>query len=157
MQALYTHPLVCAHILYIHTFIHTRVQYRPHYAGPRDLCWNYFLFVAGEKGEVVRMKYDITSAVVFLCALLGPGCYPGFSFPWSLIDHVYTTAAVSPVNSVILGPVSQRLNTFYAQSTNGCSVTFCKWLSLTNCRYICESCRALACPRMGRKYAVCFH
>lgn len=87
-----THNHSCAHT-YTHTYTCAHVHYRPHYPGPRDLCRNYFLFWPREKGEVVRMKYDVTTAVVFLCALLGPGCYPEFSW----------------VDSATLGPVSQKL------------------------------------------------
>lgn len=83
-----SHTHLCVQI-YTPLYTYTYVQYRPHYTGPRDLCRNYFLFGSREKGEVVRMKYDVTTAVVFLCALLVPGCYPEFSFPLSLIDHVY--------------------------------------------------------------------
>lgn len=63
----------------------THILYRPHYLGPRDLCRNYFLFWPREKGEVVRMKRDVTTGVVFLCALLVPGCEPGFSWVGSAI------------------------------------------------------------------------
>lgn len=104
MQALYTHPLECTNAQ-SHTDTHTYSIW-PRCMGPRDYTWNYFLFGSREKGEVVRMKSDVTTAVVFLCAPLRPGCYPEFTFPWSLIESAqmpgaqWTTARHVPQNAV---------------------------------------------------------